>query len=196
LIESNGTLERGSATELRKVCGACRLGIVSCSSPACRRWRFRLCHRRQAGLLWAVCLSHIFCAHPILCGRELARDLARSGSRFWVCGVWGCRGSGSSQKFRLRRLTWKRPPSKQGVLAPGWASTSSKFPHSDDAPWARVERTSLSRRSPGILPVDPLRGACTRPAPKSRLAVSVRACPKIKSNGNGNGNGNGNDNGR
>ena len=63
----------------------------------------------------------------------------------------------------------------------GWALTSSGFPHSGAAPWACVERTSLSRRSPGILPVDPLRVAYTRPAPKSRLAVSVRPRPRIKS---------------
>jgi len=141
--------------------------------------------------MWLRCiwLSRICSTPEITCGRELARDLARSGSRFclWclgLSGIWLTPEVSPAASYLKRHQVTKCP-------ALGLALTSSGFPHSGAAPWARVERTPLSRRSLGILPVDPLRGACVRPAPKSRLAVSVRPRLKIKSNGNGNGNGNG-----
>jgi hypothetical protein len=59
-------------------------------------------------------------------------------------------------------------PSNQGS-APGLASTSSRYLHSGNAPWARAERTSMSlRRSRGIHAARPtprrLRSACTQVA--------------------------------
>ncbi|TDV48265.1 hypothetical protein EC919_109210 [Pseudomonas graminis] len=42
----------------------------------------------------------------------------------------------------------KHPPlgfkEQPRVLAPGWVPPSSEYPHFDDAPWARAERTSMS----------------------------------------------------
>ena len=91
-----------------------------------------------------------------------------------------------ARRFACGELLGKAPLSNSRAAK---GSCSWLGPDSGDAPWARVERTSQSQRSPGMLPVEPLRGACDRPAPKSRLAVSVRARPKIKSeiycNGNG-----------
>ncbi|RJX72472.1 hypothetical protein D3M70_31315 [Pseudomonas sp. LS-2] len=64
------------------------------------------------------------------------------------------------------------------------ASTSSRYPHSGDAPWARAERTSMSlRRSRGIHAARPtprrLRSACTQVAMGVVCAVArleAKAC--------------------
>jgi hypothetical protein len=81
---------------------------------------------------------------------RLAGDMARSGSKIRRPGrfrhtAYGGRSRSRSRAFfltsdlfRLRRVTWKRPPSNQGVLLLVWPDFVG-FPRSGDAPWARRE---------------------------------------------------------
>jgi hypothetical protein len=70
--------------------------------------------------------------------------------------------------FAFGELLLKSTKSNQKCLLSVWPSFVG-FPHFDDAPWARAERTSMSwRRSRGIHAARPtarrLRSACTQVA--------------------------------
>jgi hypothetical protein len=51
------------------------------------------------------------------------------------------------------------------------------FPHVIIAPWARCDGPSMAQHSSrGILPLNPLRNDCVRPAEKGRLSLRVLIC--------------------
>jgi hypothetical protein len=118
---------------------------------------------------------------------------APEGAVFLPGVFWGIEVSGltlvfllTQDLFRLRRVTWKRPPSNQGVLLLVRVLLRRTSLHSGLAPWARRERAihapHASRRIHAALPTPRnLRSACTQVATGGVCAIAHQDQKQIKS---------------